>query len=63
MKGNPTTTLEYAKILVPVKIMRAGTQVGEALGRSAGALEPFVKPQQIITLTSSATKKRKIKVR
>ncbi|KIM25091.1 hypothetical protein M408DRAFT_17406 [Serendipita vermifera MAFF 305830] len=62
ISGTSTSSFSYAKIYTKVKIMRAGTQVGSALGRLVGELEKTVKPMETIRLPSSATSKRTIRV-
>jgi len=59
--GNSTSTLSYAKIYTTVKLMRAGTQVGSALGRLVGELEKTVRPMETVVLKSSKAR-RKIRV-
>jgi hypothetical protein len=61
LAGTSTSSFRYAKIYTTVKIMRAGTTVGSALGRLVGELEKAVKPMQSITLKSSKSP-RKIRV-
>lgn len=61
LAGTSSSSWSYAKIYTTVKVMRAGTQVGSALGRLVGELEKTVKPMESIILKSS-TGKRKIRV-
>jgi len=53
-----TSTLAYTRLLVPVKVMRAGEKVGIALGRAVRVLEPRVTPQETIFLKSSTSRRR-----
>lgn len=58
LAGTSTSSFRYAKIYTTVKIMRAGTTVGSALGRLVGELEKTIKPMQSIILKSSKSTRR-----
>jgi acetyl esterase/lipase len=53
-----TSTGAYTKLLVPVKVMRAGTKVGSSLGRAVRVLEPSVRPQETIFIKSTTSRRR-----
>ena len=61
LAGTSTSSWSYAKIYTTVKIMRAGTTVGSALGRLVGELAKTVKPMEVVNLKSS-TSPRTIRV-